>query len=185
MTDNADKKAILKRKMLFKQSSTKLNQQARRIKSRMNLELPYDIVDTVMRIRAALRNPQVRKQILEPKWEQMEFNDARYSAGFCSIVSYIIGHAFRDPSHPSPWKFYQFKDVETFGNHIWLEFIPTGERFDVTFDQFTDFSGDKMEIPYNTGRPANANYKNEKAYKLAEIINPELAIALRQNTIDM
>ncbi|MDE6250352.1 MAG: hypothetical protein K2M34_01820 [Alphaproteobacteria bacterium] len=180
-----DKRAILKRKILFKNSTKALKKQALRIKSRLRLELPYDIVDTILRMRAAFRKPEIRKQILNTNWEQINLADARYSEGFCSVASYIIGHAFRDPTGPSPWRFRQFKDEKTFGNHIWLEFIPTGERFDITFDQFTDSHGIPMSAPYNSGKRANANYKHEKAYKLAEFINPELAAALRRNTMDM
>lgn len=168
----------------YNAATQKLIEKAQRIDAQFDFALPYNIADTVKKIRAAFQNKNVRQKILNPKWEKIDFQDERYSAGFCSIASYIIGHTFTPPHRPSPWAFYQFTDVPTFGNHIWLQFIPTGDIFDITFDQFTDFNGAQMDIPYHLGKQVNAKYQHAKAYDMAEQISPELAAILRQNTIN-
>lgn len=169
------------RQKAFEQATQELVQRARRLNTHFSFTTKYEIGETVQKIRSAFKNPEVRKQVLNPKWEQINFEDSRYTEGFCAITSYVFANAFKAENGVSPWQIMQFKDIPTFGTHVWLKFVPTDEVLDLTFDQFTTFEGIRMEVPYHKGKPAIPEFKNPGLDKFIDSISPEFAATVRRN----
>ncbi len=174
------------KKELFEAKTRELIEQINQIRANYNFNAPYDITETIKDTRAALLNRDARKKVIQSDiQEKVNFEDGFYAAGFCNITSYIIAHAFNIPGQPPVWRAQQFKNVQTFGSHVWLEFIPTGEIVDITSDQYTTYDGTRMKIPYHLGKPANIDFQMPKAYQFAEAINSKIANAVRKNTSSM
>lgn len=169
------------RKKAFEKATQELVQQARQISAHFTFTTQYDIGDAVKQIRNTFRDAGVRDSVLTSSLAKINFEDARYSEGFCVITSYVFANAFKPSNAPSPWQFMQFKDIPTFGTHVWLKFIPTGETLDLTFDQFTTFEGTRMNVPYHKGVPVVPKFDNPGLDKFIDSVSPEFAALVRRN----
>lgn len=169
------------RKEAFEQATQELIQQTRQLSTIFNFSVPYEIGETVRKIRNMFQIPDIRRQVLNPKWEKINFEDARYTEGFCAITSYVFSNAFKPSDGPNPWQIMQFTNVPTFGTHVWLKFIPTDEILDLTFDQFITYDGIRMSIPYHKGNVVIPKFNNPGLDKFIDNVTPEFAAMVRQN----
>ena len=100
------------------------------------------------------------------------------SAGFCRIASTVFSIAlgFND------WKLMRVDADQWDGNasHHYLKHIPSGQFFDLTYDQFA-ITG--MKVPYEIGKPAAYRlYPNNDIMRFANALNIDIISMLKSNS---
>ncbi len=144
---------------------------------------PYDIAETVKRFRDAFRNPNIRRHILNNDFEELYSSHALFSAGFCVVASYVWANIFVSSDGSKQWAFRQFRNLRNYGTHAWLEHVRSGERLDLTFDQFVDEHGEYIDIPYNLGETVRGDFEFPDAFYFADSIGLEYGEIVRKNSL--
>ena len=132
--------------------------------------------DLVVKFRAAFQQDYVKKAtFITP---DSKIWDLGYdSAGFCRVASitFAIATDFRD------WQLMAIdKDKWNGGmGHHWLQHVPTGKVFDITYDQFTV---DGLKLPYHLGQPAAyALSLQDETHKFAKCVDLNIIKLLMGN----
>ena len=95
------------------------------------------------------------KALLDAEWRAQNQSSGIDSTGFCYIASEALYRAFPDNLVPAMLS----DKVWAHGPHWWLEVKTTGERIDLTADQFS------VPIPYDLGR--RSGFLSQKISKAA------------------
>lgn len=73
------------------------------------------------------------------------------SDGFCKAASCsFIGMM----NNPKEWRLMYINEVWAYGPHFFVQHIPSGQAFDLTYDQYEH---DGISVPYYIGRPIKMN----------------------------
>lgn len=104
--------------------------------------------ELVIKFRKAFTSDYVKKETFEAAGEKV-WNLGYDSIGFCRVasISFAIAMDFRE------WQLMSIDRKQWSGDfsHHWLQHVPTGKVFDITYDQFTV---DGLLLPYHLGTKA-------------------------------
>lgn len=125
----------------------------------MNLN---DIID---KLQIAFKNDEVKKQILDTYWLNMNIQTGINSTGFCFSASEVI---YRLCGGKENWIMKSIIDPRDWNNgtHYFLVNKQSQEILDVTSEQYT-LRG--IEIPYHLGKGKGLRNVSKKARLLAEL----------------
>jgi len=124
------------------------------------------INEITQRLKHAFDNDNVKRVVLDPDWYKKNVESRISSTGFCNAASEVI---YRMDGGKDKWKKISIsKRSWELGGHCYLVNKETGERLDVTEDQYTSKN---IIIPYEKGRAGGFRTKDYgiKAKKLAEM----------------
>lgn len=71
--------------------------------------------------------------------------------GFCKAASCSF---IRLMNNPKEWRLMYINEIWSYGPHFFIQHIPSGQAFDLTYDQYEH---DGISVPYYIGRPINMN----------------------------
>ena len=98
------------------------------------------------------------------------------SGGFCRVasISFAIAMDFHE------WQLmYIDKAQWVGGSHHWLQHVPTGKVFDITYDQFTV---DGLSLPYHLGNKAVYGLSlQDETHKFAKFVDLDILKLLMEN----
>ena len=99
------------------------------------------------------------------------------SAGFCRVASitFAIAMDFHE------WQLMAITKDDWYGKmgHHWLQHVPTGKVFDITYDQFTV---DNLKLPYHLGSKAAYNLSlQDETHKFAKSVGLDIIKLLMEN----
>lgn len=132
--------------------------------------------DLVLKFRTAFKNDAVKKaSFIDPKNDIWDLG--YHSAGFCRIasISFAIAMDLYD------WQLMAIDEKDWYGEmgHHWLQHIPSGKIFDITYDQFTV---DGFKLPYHLGHKANYNLSlQDPTHKFAKSVGLDILKLLMEN----
>ncbi len=73
------------------------------------------------------------------------------SYGFCKAASCSFVGLMNNPKE---WRVMYINEVWSYGPHYFIQHIPSGQAFDLTYDQYEH---DMLTVPYYMGRPTGIN----------------------------
>lgn len=73
------------------------------------------------------------------------------SYGFCKAASCSFVGLMNNPKE---WRVMYINEAWAYGPHYFVQHIPSGQAFDLTYDQY---EYDMLSVPYCMGRPTNIN----------------------------
>lgn len=122
--------------------------------------------EIIQRLKQAFEEDNVKRVVLQPEWYRKNVESGIHSTGFCYAASEVI---YRLDGGKDKWKKMAIsKSNWEFGGHCYLENKETGERLDITDDQYTSKN---IDIPYYKGKSGGfrTNDFGIKAKQLAEM----------------
>ena len=125
-----------------------------------------ELNDIISGLKQSFERDEVKKAVLEPEWYEKNKKNKIHSTGFCYAASEVI---YRLNGGKEKWKKIAIsKENWEHGGHCFLENKETGERLDITDDQY---KLDNIEIPYNKGKAGGFRTKDfgNKAKLLAQM----------------
>ena len=130
----------------------------------------------VLQFRKAFQQDDVKKATFITATDKT-WNLGYDSAGFCRVASitFAIAMDFHE------WQLMTIGKDDWCGEmgHHWLQHIPTGKVFDITYDQFTV---DNLKLPYHLGRKAAFNLSlQDETHKFAKSVGLDIIKLLMEN----
>ena len=122
-----------------------------------------EIVDT---LKEAFKRADVKREVLDPEWYEKNINSGIDSTGFCYSACEVI---YQLTGGKEKWKKVAIsKDKWEHGGHCFLVNKKTGDRLDITDDQY---KSQNIHIPYDKGKAGGFRTKDfgNKARILAEM----------------
>lgn len=132
--------------------------------------------ELVVKFRNAFTSDEVKKAtFITP--DSKIWNLGYDSAGFCRVasISFAIAMDFHD------WQLMSINKDQWVGQmgHHWLQHVPTGKVFDITYDQFTV---DNLKLPYHLGKKTAYGLSlQDEAHKFAKAVDLDLIKLLMEN----
>lgn len=132
--------------------------------------------DLVLKFRKAFQQDAVKKAtFITP--DSKIWNLGYDSAGFCRVASitFALAMDFHD------WQLMSINKEDWYGKmgHHWLQHVPTGKVFDITYDQFTV---DGLTLPYHLGHKAAFNLSlQDETHKFAKSVDLDIIKLLMGN----
>lgn len=126
----------------------------------MNLE------EIVSKLKEAFKRNNVKKAVLKPDWYEKNIKSGIHSVGFCYAASEVI---YRLTGGKEKWKKIAISEKDwNLGGHCYLENKETGDRLDITADQYESAN---IDIPYEKGKGGGFRTKDfgKKAKILAKM----------------
>ena len=81
-----------------------------------------------------------------------DYKNFPYDAyGFCKAASCSFVGLMNNPKE---WRVMYINEVWTYGPHYYVQHIPSGQTFDLTYDQYEH---DMLTVPYYMGQPIKIN----------------------------
>lgn len=161
-------------KVLYEQATKNILAQLKALN--LSPEKHKRAADLVFKFREAFTKDEVKKAtFITP---DSKIWDLGYdSAGFCRVASitFAIATDFRD------WQLMAIDPTKWSGGmgHHWLQHIPTGKVFDITYDQFTV---DGFKLPYHLGQHAAYNLSlQDETHKFAKSVGLDIIKLLMDN----
>lgn len=118
------------------------------------------------RLKQSFKDDAIKHAVLDSDWYDKNINSGIHSTGFCYAACEVI---YRLTGGKDKWKKFAIsKDKWTLGGHCFLVDKETGERLDITSDQYTS---QDINIPYDLGKAGGFRTKDFgiKAKKLAKM----------------
>ena len=122
--------------------------------------------EIILRLKEAFEKDDVKKAVLKHEWYEKNIESGIHSTGFCYAASEVI---YRLTGGKEKWKKIAISENKwEHGGHCFLENKETGERLDITDDQY---KSQNITIPYDEGKPGGFRTKDfgNKARLLAEM----------------
>lgn len=122
--------------------------------------------EIILKLKQAFEDDNVKRVVLEPEWYKKNVESGIHSIGFCYAASEVI---YRLNGGKDKWKKVAIsKNNWELGGHCYLENKETGEKLDITDDQYTLKN---IEIPFDKGRAGGFRTKDfgNKARLLANL----------------
>jgi len=122
--------------------------------------------EIILRLKEAFEKDDVKKAVLKPEWYERNIESGIHSTGFCYAASEVI---YRLTGGKEKWKKVAISENKwEFGGHCYLENKETGERLDITDEQYVSAN---IDIPYDKGIGGGFRTKDfgKKAKILAEM----------------
>lgn len=122
--------------------------------------------EIILRLKEAFEKDNVKKAVLKPEWYKKNIESGIHSTGFCYAASEVI---YRLTGGKEKWKKVAISEKKwEFGGHCYLENKETGERLDITDEQYVSVN---IDIPYDKGIGGGFRTKDfgENARLLAEM----------------
>ena len=122
--------------------------------------------EIILKLKEAFEREDVKKAVLKPEWYEKNINSGIHSTGFCYPASEVI---YRLTGGKNKWKKVAISEKKwKLGGHCYLENKETGERLDITDEQYKSAN---IDIPYNMGKAGDFRTKDfgKKAKILAKM----------------
>lgn len=117
-------------------------------------------------LKYAFEQENIKQQVLQPNWLELNRQSNINSTGFCFSASEVI---YRLSGGKDNWFIKSINDPRDWNNgtHYFLQNKGTDEILDITSDQYTLRN---IEIPYHLGRAGGLRFKSKKASLLARLL---------------
>ncbi|MEI2696047.1 MAG: hypothetical protein V9E90_13325 [Saprospiraceae bacterium] len=124
-----------------------------------------DELEIIRILQTAFENDNIKKQVLEPNWYQLNIETGIASTGFCFSASEVL---FRLTGQTQNWMLKSINDPAQWNNgtHYFLERRQNKEIVDITSDQYTRRD---ITIPYHLSKGKGLRNISNKARLLARL----------------
>lgn len=125
-----------------------------------------ELNEIIIKLKRAFERDDVKQAVLRPEWYEKNIKNGIHSTGFCYAASEVI---YRLTGGKEKWKKVAISENNwKDGGHCFLENKETGEKLDITDDQYKI---QNIDIPYSKGRAGGFRTKDfgKNARLLAEM----------------
>ncbi|MFT6638808.1 MAG: hypothetical protein ACJAYP_001394 [Flavobacterium sp.] len=124
-----------------------------------------EIEEIIKKLKVAFEKTEVKEQVLDAYWLQLNLNSGIHTTGFCFSASEII---YRLTGGKEKWLIKSINDPKDWNNgtHYFLQDKETEEVLDITSSQYTERG---IVIPYEKGKARGLQRVSIKAKKLIEL----------------